>query len=193
MDHRGAKRFRAVRREVILEVAGCCWDMRPVARTSPLDASSRVAVFGDHALAAQAARTTAAEVELPAAAPPQPDDDWADIANTPIKASGRRMHITDAMVRKFGASVGCPRCQNGTGTHTHACRARMLSSAASQASVAPPVPAVDLAVDRLGPEAEGEKRGHEDRGRDAAMGAPDALLGQASSSESSKVCRIHGT
>ena len=133
---------------MILEVAGCCWDMRPVDRTSPLDAFSRAALFGDHAPAAQAAGTVAAEAELPAAAPPQPDDDWADTANTPIKASGRRMHITDAMVRKFGASMGWPRCQNGTGTHTHACRARMLSSAASQASVAPPVPAVDLALDR---------------------------------------------
>ena len=37
------------RREVILEVAGCPWDMRPIGRTSPPDALSRVAVFGNHA------------------------------------------------------------------------------------------------------------------------------------------------
>ena len=51
LDHRGARRFRAVRRELessrwrreaILEVAGCPWDMRPVGRTSPPDAFSRV-------------------------------------------------------------------------------------------------------------------------------------------------------
>ena len=72
LDHRGARRFRAVRREpeisrwvreVILEVAGCPWDMRPVGRTSPPDAFSRVAVFGDHAPAAQSAGTAAAEAE----------------------------------------------------------------------------------------------------------------------------------
>ena len=207
LDHRGARRFRAVRREpessrwrreVILEVAGCPWDVRPVGRTSPPDAFSRVAVFGDHAPAAQAAGTAAAEAELPAAEPPQPGDDWTDIANTPITASGRRVYITDAMVKKFGVTMGCPRCQNGTGTHSDACRARMLSSMASQTSVAPPVPAVDMAVDRQGPEAGGEKRGHEDRGRDAVMGAVDSLQGQASSSsqqersDSSKVRRIMG-
>ena len=43
----------------------------------------------------------------------------------------------------------------------------MLSSTASQIHVAPPTPAVDMAVDRQGSEAAGEKRGHEDRGRDA--------------------------
>ena len=99
LDHRGARRFRAVRREpessrwrreVILEVAGCLWDMRPVGRTSPPDAFSRVAVFGDHAPAAKAAGTAAVEAELPAADPPQPGDDWTDIANMPITASGRR-------------------------------------------------------------------------------------------------------
>ena len=74
----------------------------------------------------------------------------------------------------------------------------MLSSMASQTSVAPPVPAADMAVDRKGPEAGGEKRGHEDRGRDAVMGAADSLQGQASSSSqqersvSSKVRRIMG-
>ena len=74
----------------------------------------------------------------------------------------------------------------------------MLSSMASQISVAPLAPAVDMAVDRQGPEAEVEKRGHEDRGRDAVMGAVDDLQGQASSSsqqeqsESSKVRRIMG-
>ena len=54
LDHRGARRFRAVRREpessrwrreVIVEVAGCPWDMRPVGRTFPPDAFRRVAVF----------------------------------------------------------------------------------------------------------------------------------------------------
>ena len=110
-------------REVIFEVAGCPWEMRPRGRTSPPDAFSRVAVFGG-ATAAQAAGTAAAEAELSAAEPP--DDDWANIANSPFTASGRRMFITDAMVRKFGASMGCPRCQNGTGTHMrveHACSA----------------------------------------------------------------------
>ena len=165
LDHRGARRFRAVRREpvssrwrreVILEVAGCPWDMRPVGRTSPPDAFSRVAVFGDHGSAAQATGAAAAEAKLPAAEPPQPGDDWTDIVITPITASGRRVYITDAMVKKFGVTMGCPRCQNGTGTHSDACRARMLSSMASQTSVAPPVPAVDMAVDR-GAEAGGEK------------------------------------
>ena len=207
LDRRGGRRFRAVRREpessrwrreVILEVVGCPWDMRPVGRTSPPDAFIRVAVFGDHAPAAQAAGTAAAEAELPAAEPPQPDDDWADIANTPITVSGRRLYITDAMVKRFGASMSCPRCQNGTGTHSNACRARMLGSMASQTSVAPPAFAVDMAVDRQGPEAGGEERGHEDRGRDAVMEAADDLQGQASSSslqersESSKVRRIMG-
>ena len=69
---------------------------------------------------------------------------------------------------------------------------------ASQTSVAPPAPAVDMAVDRQGPEAGGENLGHEDRGRDAVMGAADSLQGQASScsqqerSDSSKVRRIMG-
>ena len=70
LDHRGGRRFRAVRREpessrwrreVILEVAGCPWDMRPVGRTSSPAAFIRVAVFGDHAPAAQAAGMAAAE------------------------------------------------------------------------------------------------------------------------------------
>ena len=91
LDHQRARRFRTVRREpessrwrheVILEVAGCPWDMRPVGRTSPPDAFSRVAVFGDHAPAAQAAGMAAAEAELPTAEPPQPGDDWADIATS---------------------------------------------------------------------------------------------------------------
>ena len=74
----------------------------------------------------------------------------------------------------------------------------MLSSVASQTSVAPPAPAVELAVDRLGPEAGGEKRGHEDRGRDSVMEAVDDSQVQASSSsqqergERSKVRRIMG-
>ena len=114
---------------------------------------------------------------------PQPDDDWADIANTPITARGRRMYITDAMVKKFGASMGCPRLPDRSGhAHTHACRARMLSSMASQTSIAPQAPAIDMAVDRRGPDAGGEKRGHEDRGRDAVVGAADDLQGQANSS-----------
>ena len=72
----------------------------------------------------------------------------------------------------------------------------MLSSMASQTSVAPLAPAADMAVDRQEPEAGGEKRGQEDRGRDAVMGDADDLQGQASSSsqqersESSKVRRI---
>ena len=88
--------------------------------------------------------------------PPQPDDDRAGFANRPPTASGRRMYIADAMVQKFGASMSCPRCQNATGTHTHACRARTLSSMASWTSVAPPSPAVDMAVDRQGGEAKSE-------------------------------------
>ena len=150
-------------------------------------------MFGDHAPAAQAAGTTAAEAELPTAESPQSGDDWTEIANTPITASGRRVYITDAMVKKFGVTMGCPRCQNGTGTHSDASRARMLSSTASQTSVAPPAPAVDMAVDRQEPEAGGE-----DRGRDAVMRTADSLQGQASSSsqqersDSSKVRRIMG-
>ena len=162
-DHSCARRFRVVRREpessrwrreVILEVAGCLRDTRPVGRTSSPDAFSRVAVFGHHAPAAPAAGTAAAEADLPAEEPPQPDAGWTDIAKTPITASRRRMYTTDAMVKKFGASMGCPRCQNGTGTHTDACRARMLSSMASQTSVAPQAPAVDIPVDRQGPRQE---------------------------------------
>ena len=58
LDNRGSRRFRAVRREpessrwrreVSLEVARCLLEMRPVGRTSPPHAFSRVAVFGDHA------------------------------------------------------------------------------------------------------------------------------------------------
>ena len=51
----------------------------------------------------------------------------------------------------------------------------MLGSEASQTSAAPQAPAVDMAVDRRGPEAGGEKRGHANRGRDAALGAADDL------------------
>ena len=106
---------------------------------------------------------------------PQPDDDCADIANTPITAIGRRMHITDATGRRFGASMGCPRDRNG---HAHTC----LSSAHAQKYGAPLAPAVDVAVDPREPEAGGEKRGHEDRGRNAVMGAADDLQRQANSS-----------
>ena len=52
---------------MILEVAGCPWDTRPVGRTSPPDALSRVAVFGDNETAANpapAAETAAAAAEL---------------------------------------------------------------------------------------------------------------------------------
>ena len=49
---------------MILEVAGCPWDMRPVGRTSPPDALSRVAVFGDNEAAANPAKTAAAAAEL---------------------------------------------------------------------------------------------------------------------------------
>ena len=55
------------RYEVILEVAGCPCDMRPVGRTSQPDAFCRVAVFGDHAPPVPAAGAAAAEAELPAA------------------------------------------------------------------------------------------------------------------------------
>ena len=88
------------------------------------------------------------------------------------------------MEKKFGATKGRPRCQNGTGTHYNACRTRMLSSMTSQTSVAPPASAADMAVDRQEPEAGGEKRSHEDRGRDAVMGVADDLQGQASNSSS---------
>ena len=54
----------------------------------------------------------AVEVEMPAEEAPQPDDGWADIANTPITASGRRVYITPAMVKKFGAV----RRPSGTGS-----------------------------------------------------------------------------
>ena len=106
---------------MILEVAGCPWDVRPVGRTSPPDAFSRVAVFGDPASVVRADGTTAAEAELPTAEPPQQVDDWTDIANTPITASGRRLYITDAMVKKFGVTMGCPRYHNGQArTQMHA-------------------------------------------------------------------------
>ena len=106
----------------MLEVAGGPWDMRPGGRTSPSDAFGPVAVFGDNPPAqggASAAGASAAAADLPAAEVPRPDDDLADIANA------------DAMMKKFGASMGCPRCEKGTGVHTHACRARMLSRMAS--------------------------------------------------------------
>ena len=57
----------------------------------------------------------------------------------------------------------------------------MLSRMASQTAVASQAPAVDMAVDRQGPEAGGEKRGHEDQGGDAVVGAGDDLQGQVSS------------
>ena len=80
LDHRGARRFRAVRcepessrwrSEEILEVAGCPWDMRLVGRTSPRDAFSRAA-------------------ELLAAEAPQPDDDWTDIERIQSQPAGAR-------------------------------------------------------------------------------------------------------
>ena len=137
------------RREVILEVAGCPRASGHEASRS-LDAFSRVAVFGDHAPAAQAAGTAAAEAELPTAEPPQPGDDWTGHREHADHSQWTQVYITDAMVKKFGVTMGCPRCQNGTDTHSDACRARMLSSMASQTSVAPPVPAFDMAVDRQG-------------------------------------------
>ena len=90
-------------------------------RTSPPDTLSRVAVFGDHEGAedpAQAPETATAAAELVAVEALRPHDDWADKANTQVTASVRRMYITDAMVKKFGASMSCPRCQNGAATHT---------------------------------------------------------------------------
>ena len=150
-------------------------------------------MFGDRALAAPAAGTAAAEAELPGAEPPQPDEDCADIANTPATASGRRMHITDAMVRKFGASMGRPRCRNGMGTPTRAERAcsgvwrRRPPSRRRHTQLTWQL--TDLDIRR-------EKRGHEDRGGDAVNGAADDLQARSSSqrekSESSKVRRIMG-
>ena len=95
--------MRAIRREpgsirwrfeVILELAGCFWDMRPVGRTSPPDAFRRVAVFGDQAAGNSAAgtKTAAAAAELPNGEAPRPDDDWTDLANQSQPAGG--MHIT---------------------------------------------------------------------------------------------------
>ena len=89
----------------MLEVAGVGWDARPGGRTSPSDAFGPVPVFGDNPPVqggASAAGASAAAAELPAAEVPRPDDDWANIANTPITASGRRMHITGEEVRCFG-------------------------------------------------------------------------------------------
>ena len=69
---------------------------------------------------------------------------------------------------------------------------------ASQTSVTPPATAASMAVDQREPEAGGEKRDHEDQGRDAVMRVADDLQEQASSSsqrgqnESSKVRRIMG-
>ena len=76
----GSSRWRF---EVILELAGCLWDMRPVGRTSPPDTFRRVAVFGDQAAenSAQGAETAAAAAELPNGEAPRPDDDWKDLAN----------------------------------------------------------------------------------------------------------------
>ena len=68
--------------------------MRPFGRTSPPDAFSRVAVFGDHAPPVPAAGAAAAEAALPAAEPPQ-HDCWADMTHTPITASRRRMYVTN--------------------------------------------------------------------------------------------------
>ena len=87
------------------------------------------------------------------------------------------------MVKKFGASMGCPRCHNGTGTQTHACRARKLSSMAAQTSVASQAPTVDVAVDRQGPGREAKRRGHEDRGRDVVMGTADEQQQQPAGTE----------
>ena len=56
----------------------------------------------------------------------------------------------------------------------------MLSSMATQTSVAPHAAAVDMAVDRQGPGVGGEKGGHEDRGEDAVLGAADDLEEQVS-------------
>ena len=118
LDHRGARRISAVRREpessrcrreVILEVAGRPWDMRRLVAPHRLVPSAEMQCLEIHAPAAPAAGAAAAEAELPVEEPPQPDDDRAGFANTPPTASGRRMYIADAMVKKFGASMSCPR------------------------------------------------------------------------------------
>ena len=152
------------RREVIPEVDGCPWDLRTVDHTSTPDAFSRVAVFGDHAPAVPAAAAGAAEA-------PQPDDDWADVANTPITASGR----TDVHHRCGGEEVRCL-CGLSQMPERNACRAHPLSSMAPQTSVVPEAPAVDMAVEST--TARGEKRGHEDRGGDALMESPTICMGR---------------
>ena len=58
------------------------------------------------------------EAELPAAEPPQPGDVWADVENTPITASGRRMYITDVMVKKFGPRWADPVPERNGHAHT---------------------------------------------------------------------------
>ena len=97
--------------EVTPKVGGCPWDTRPVGRTSPTDAFSRVGRVWRYGSPENPAPTgtAATEAGLPTAEALQPDDGWADTANTST-ASGRRMHITDAMV-KFGASMGSTRCK----------------------------------------------------------------------------------
>ena len=113
-----------------LKLAGC-----PVGRTSAPDAFSRHAVFGDHRSAenpAPAAGAAAAASGLPAAGAPRPDGCWADKANTPITVSGRRMYITNAMVKKFPCLDGLSQMP-GRSRHAHT---RVSSTHAQQHGVA---------------------------------------------------------
>ena len=50
------------------------------------------------------------------------------LANTPITSGGRRTYITEGMVKKYGVTMGCPRCETGVGSHSATCRARMISA-----------------------------------------------------------------
>ena len=126
LDHRGARRFRAVhrelessrwRREVILEVVGCPWDMRLVGRISPPDA------YG----------LNGEEVRSLDGLPKMPERDRYCWRRRPLLSRHRYLQLTWQ------------------------------------------------STDRS-PRREAKKRGHEDRGRDAVMVAPDSLQGQVSSS-----------
>ena len=147
------------------------------------------AVFGDHAPAAQVAGTAAAEAELPA----------AETTAARRRLDGHREHADHSQWTQVRSQDALPKMPEREQARTQdACRARMLSSMASQTSVAPPEPAVDMAVDRQGPEAGGEKARSEatkTEGEMQSWGTADSLQGQASSSsqqERSDSSRIMG-
>ena len=178
-----------------------CWmplGHEAVERTSPPDAFSRVAVFGDHAPAAQAAGTQQPKRNCQLRNHRSQTTTKRTLRTLPSRPAGAGCTSLMRWRGNSVASMRCPRYQNGTGTHTRACRARMLSRMASQTTVAPPSPAV-----QNGPEPGGEKRGRQDRGREdrgrgAVMDAADDLQRQASNSsqqeqgECSKVRRTMG-